>query len=191
MKDRSVRMQLASLTKVPQVALPAGFTFRFYQAGDDAAWVDLYDAAEGIVEISLEVFRKQFYGNVEALQQRMLFIINEAGQPIATSTAWYDDIDNDASLGRVHWVAVHPDYQGRGLAKPLLSKSLETLRTCGHRAAYLMTSTSRIPALTLYMRYGFVPQIRSAEDHAAWQQCQPAMRPDEQQVLETVLREFA
>ena len=190
LKDISVRMQLASLADFPSAPLPSGFSYRYYQPGDDALWVALYDAAESIVDISLQVFREQFYGNEAALQQRMFFILNDAGHPIATSTAWYDDVDNDETLGRVHWVAVHPDYQGRGLAKPLLSKTLETLQACGQSSAYLMTSTSRIPALTLYMRYGFVPYIRHDEDLQAWQQCLPLMRPEAKTVLEQALKSY-
>ena len=94
MEDISVRMHKDSLADIPVAPLPDGFSFRYYKTGDDEAWVSLYDAAEEIVDISLDVFQKQFYGNVEALSKRMIFICNANADLIATSTAWYDDIDN-------------------------------------------------------------------------------------------------
>ena len=186
--DISIRMQRVHLDEIPDAPLPDGLHFRYYQPGDREAWVALYDAAESIAEISCELFDKEFYGDEDALSKRMVFIYNDANDFVATSTAWYDDQDHNDALGRVHWVAMHPDYQGRGLAKPLLSETLRALKTCGHSSAYLMTSTSRIPALSLYMRYGFEPQIRNEEDIVAWRTCMPALRSDAQEIVSAALK---
>jgi GNAT superfamily N-acetyltransferase len=52
-------------------------------------------------------------------------------------------------------VAILPDYQGRGLSKPLLSQALRRLWELGHTRAYLTTSAERMVALRLYERFGF------------------------------------
>ncbi len=64
---------------------------------------------------------------------------------------------------RIHWVAIAPAYQGRGLAKPLVAAACLRLRALGHVWAYLTTSTSRLPAVSLYTKFG----IRSKENVVA------------------------
>lgn len=36
---------------------------------------------------------------------------NEYGEVIGTTTAWYGKFQDDETWGRIHWVAVKPDYQ--------------------------------------------------------------------------------
>ena len=52
----------------------------------------------------------------------MVFVVNEAGEKVATATAFYDICGIDQSGdGWLHWVAVRRDAQGKGLPKPLIS----------------------------------------------------------------------
>ena len=177
MDNASVRMRLDSLAEIPAAVLPPWFSLRPYRTGDRETWVQLYSAAEPFLTITPEIFDREFRGEESALRQRMLFLIAPNGQCVGTSTAWYDDLDHDPRCGRVHWVAIHPAFQGRGLAKPLLTRTLQTLRELGHDHAYLLTSTGRIPAITLYLRYGFLPDIRSDAEAQAWTACAAALRP--------------
>jgi GNAT superfamily N-acetyltransferase len=168
MKNISVRLDRASLDGIPPATLPDGFSFRGYEPGDREAWVQLYAAAERFVSITPELFDNEFKRNEVELSRRMLFLFDGDGRPIGTSTGWADDLADRAVPGRVHWVAIHPQYQGRKLAKPLLSRTLQLLRGLGHSSAYLMTSTGRTPAITLYLRYGFMPTIKTAEQREGW-----------------------
>lgn len=68
----------------------------------------------------------------------------------------------------MHWVAIAPQAQGRGLSKPLLAAVCRRIRELGDDRAQLGTSTWRIPAVNLYLHFGFVPHIRHDEDRAAW-----------------------
>ena len=62
-----------------------------------------------------------------------------------TTTAWYNEDYRGLPFGRVHWVAIVPEMQGRGLAKPIMSAVCHRLRELGHGRAYLTTTTVRIP----------------------------------------------
>ncbi len=68
----------------------------------------------------------------------------------------------------MHWLAVLPQYQGRGLGKVLLSAVCQRLRALGHTATYLCTANVRERAIQLYFKFGFVPFIENDEQRAAW-----------------------
>lgn len=66
-------------------------------------------------------------------------------------------------IRRVHWVAIRPAYQGRGLARPLLFDIGQTLRELGHTRATLTTSHQRALAIALYRKIGFEIVAPSAQ----------------------------
>ncbi|WP_147919011.1 GNAT family N-acetyltransferase [Ruania zhangjianzhongii] len=55
----------------------------------------------------------------------------------------------------VHALGVVPDYLGRGVARRIVDKVIETARARGCRAVRLDTYVENIPARELYRRYGF------------------------------------
>ncbi len=61
----------------------------------------------------------------------------------------------DASTGYVSEVALHPDYQGRGLGEALMRWSIAWFREHGFRRAALTTSPDNGRAIALYQRLGF------------------------------------
>jgi len=197
MENIGLRMHRSTLESLPAAPLPEGFCFRTYEPGrsnqpdDRGIWVQLYRAAERYVEITPALFEREFYGDEAALEQRMLFLCRSNGTAVGTSTAWYDDIAQRAEAGRVHWVAIHPDFQGRGLGRCLLAETLGVLRRLGHTSAYLMTSSARLPALSLYLSFGFTPQIESAEQYKAWQQLIPLLRPEFHAVIAQAASEYS
>jgi len=167
-KNVTVKMRRSSLTDIPLHALPAGHEIRAYVPGDEHAWVRIESAADRFHAISLELYRKEFGDDAALLAERQLFLLDPQGRAIGTATAWMDDNDHGQRYGRVHWVAIHPDWQRRGLAKPLMTRVCLLLQELGHDNAYLVTSTARLNAINLYLHFGFAPEINSAEDQAIW-----------------------
>jgi|SRR5215470_11278809 len=52
-------------------------------------------------------------------------------------------------------MAVSPAFQGRGVAKMLLEKCLDTARKLKARKIFLYSNSQLTPAITLYKKYGF------------------------------------
>ena len=90
------------------------------------------------------------------------------GEALATSTAWFDPHAPAPSPGRVHWVAVVPGAQRRGLGSALVWQTCQRLAELGHVGAYLTTGAENLPAISLYLRMNFAPQPRSDQERAAW-----------------------
>ncbi len=138
------------LDGIPQHPLPAGFSFRWWREGDRETWVRIHTLAEKLVPATAAVYDQQFGGNERELARRQAFLLEATGCEIGTGTAWFD-----GEVGRVHWIAIVPEFQGRGLSKPLLTVVCTRLAELGHRRAYLTTDSRRAAALALYQSFGF------------------------------------
>lgn len=165
---RRVRMVRYSLDDVPEFAVPAGFSLRWHETGDVANWLCIWQAAEAYQAITPDRFEREFGRDPACWRERQCFLCDSSGAAVGTATAWFDDDYFGQRFGRVHWVAVRPPFQGRGLAKPLLSATCRRLRELGHDRAYLVTETVRLPAIRLYGKFGFRPDIRGEEDLSHW-----------------------
>jgi GNAT superfamily N-acetyltransferase len=163
----SIDLIRPSLDDIPQFALPAPYTLRWYQPGDEDHWTAIHVEADRYSDIKPELFARQFGTDPALLGQRQAYLC-DGSLVIGTASAWFGGKGREAE-GRIHWVAIRPTYHGLGLAKPLLTTVCNRLQTLGHQQAYLDTSTARIPAINLYLKFGFVPDIDSDEDRRAWQ----------------------
>ncbi len=154
--DLALTMVRPDLEDLPEFAVPAPYSLRWYLPGDEGAWLAIQAPFYAPGTITPQLFGEQYHGDDAALRQRLCFLLDRAGTPIGCGTAWSYDGYSDPSYGRVHWLALLPAYQGRGLGKPLLSTVCRRLRELGHTRAYLTTSRSRPIAVALYRRFGFV-----------------------------------
>jgi GNAT superfamily N-acetyltransferase len=165
-----ITMARHNLEGIPRYPLPTGYSLRGYHPGDERLWREIHILAERYATITPELFEQEFGRDEAALTKRQLYLLNQDGKEIGTATAWFDDDYRGQAFGRVHWVALAPQYQGKGLAKPLMAAVCLRLRGLGHQRAYLVTSTARVPAVRLYLRFGFIPWPEGAADVRVWRQ---------------------
>jgi len=117
------------------------------------------------VKEALERFEKEFGSYRDEMEERCFFIVHkENGRVIGTATAWYNNDFKGERYGRVHWVGIHPDFQGKKLAKPLLAVVMMCLAK-HHDKAYLTSQTTSYKAINMYLDFGFAPEI--TDDEAA------------------------
>jgi len=84
-----------------------------------------------------------------------------------TISAWLNPSFRGGEWGRIHWVALRPSHQGRGLAKPMLAFALRTLARW-HRRAYLGTQVFRLRAVKIYLDAGFQPDLSDPAKQPLW-----------------------
>lgn len=156
-----------NLDNIPQYDLPPPYTIRLYQPGDEVAWEHIHLAADRYTTITPTFFEEQFGQEEERLRERQFYLCDAAGMPIGTATAWFKS-HNGQPHGLVHWVAIVPSEQGKGLAKPLLSTVCQRLRDFKYSHAYLDTTSVRLAAIGLYLKFGFVPEIKNERDAEVW-----------------------
>ena len=165
----TVKMIRSNLENIPEFVPPSNYSVRWFQAGDEESWRKIQTAAEKFHEINADTFLRVFGRNATWLSQRVCFVLDPDGRPIGTGAAWFDDNFDGRKWGRVHWMAVMPEHQGRGLGKVLMSRVCHRLRELKHTNAYLITSSARLPAITLYGRFQFDPLIRTEHDRCVWE----------------------
>ena len=183
-------LQRDRLDDLPNYPLPEGYRFVMYRPGDRDSWIAIEQSAKELHTATqgLEVWARYFGWNESELPERMVFIENEAGEKVATATAYFDIYGRDQSgAGWLHWVAVRREDQGRGLARPLIAYTLRLLRSLGSARAKIPTQTTTWVACRLYLDFGFVPIpenavhsrdgwriMRALTDHPALQGFEPA-----------------
>lgn len=156
------------LKNIPEYPLPKGFQIRFFEKGDEQIWARIETLVDEFAseELALQRFTSEFGAHLEEMTERCIFIENEHGEAIATTTAWYGDLRGEVE-GRIHWVGVIPEYQGKGLAKPLLSAAMNVLAQ-HHQSAYLTSQTTSYQAINMYLNYGFEPYQIDPTCDEAW-----------------------
>ncbi|WP_079529630.1 GNAT family N-acetyltransferase [Halobacillus hunanensis] len=170
MKRIPLTMVRKDLLDIPEYRLPAGFRIRLFRKGDEHNWAKIEASVDEFSneDSALKHFNKEFGPHIDEMTKRCVFIENEKGEEIGTATAWYGDLRGDGEIsGRIHWVGIVPEYQGKKLSKPLLSAAMNLLDRY-HSKAYLTSQTTSFQAVNMYLNYGFEPLMTSESCYEAW-----------------------
>ena len=100
------------------------------------------------------------------MPQRSFIIATAPGTGVGTISAWYSTYRNE-EYGLIHWVAICRAYQGKGLGKAALAFALAKLAQW-HDKALLGTQSKRLPAIKLYLDFGFVPDLEEPGAVERW-----------------------
>ena len=163
-----VCMARADLEGIPDAPLPPPLALRCFAPGDERTWTDIWTRCERYHRITPQTFAAEFGSDADALARRQLFLLDGDGRAIGTATAWFGDEPHGSVCGRVHWVGIVPEMQGRGLSRPLLAAVLQRMRALGCHSSFLHTHSVRTPAIRLYLSFGFLPEVRNERERQAW-----------------------
>jgi len=162
-----VTMIRPHLRDLPPVQFPPGFGIRAMRVEEAGLWADIEQDAEGFLSIPVELFFREFGEDLAAVPRRCFILTNEKGCGVGTVSAWYNRDFRGQDYGRIHWVAVRPAWQRRGLARAGLAYAMHALAQW-HERCYLATSTARLPAIRLYLDFGFEPDLEPPGAREAW-----------------------
>ena len=157
-----------SLENIKEIPLPAPYKFVFYKKGDMDAWINIEMSAKEISnkEQGIKVFNEYFGKFEDKLPNRMIFIEDQNGKKIATASAYFDPFFKDKSNdGYLHWVAIAKEYQGKGLAYPLITHTLNVMKGLGYTRCKITTQTNTWLACKLYLNLGFKPNKENVKEN--------------------------
>ena len=153
-------MLRGDITGITEIPLPDGYHYEMYRDGDRDSWIEIEKSAKEFdtYEQGLDAWERFYANHTDELPGRMVFVMNEAGEKVATATAYYDIYGVDRSDdGWLHWVAVRRQDQGKGLSKPLISHVLQIMKALGQTCAKIPTQTTTWLAVKVYLDLGFQP----------------------------------
>lgn len=157
------------LKEIPDNPFPAPYKIRRFTGQGQAKWASILTEAGEFPnqEAALKRFKEEFEPHLNDVKERIYFIESEEGEAIGTASAWYGVLGGE-EIGRIHWVGIIPEHQGKKLAKPLLCFLLKKLASW-HDKAYLKTQTTNVKAVNAYLGLGFVPSIQDETQKAGWE----------------------
>lgn len=158
-------MRLDGLDHVPPgPRVAAGFRLRRARPADEAELARVLAAAFEDPEWSPQVVHNRLTGEDTV---KAVYVAARGTIIGATASARYLP-DRYPGLGYLHWVATHPDYQGRGLGRMVILAVLHHFRESGCTGAVLETDDHRLPAIRLYLSLGFLPQMVAPDHPERW-----------------------
>ena len=168
LKYYDIVMEMDADIPVQTCDLPEGYTFSTYNYNEREDWIGIEWSAKEFSSYAdgIDAWNRYYARYENTLPGRMFFVVAPNGEKVATATAFFDPKNPDDGKGWLHWVAVRRDYQGKGLARPLIAKALSRLRELGHGTLYVHTQTTTWVACKLYMDFGFRPTAENAEKSA-------------------------
>jgi GNAT superfamily N-acetyltransferase len=103
-------------------------------------------------EYEWKVFH-DFYDNfINELDKRCIFIVNDEGKKIGTATISKLDEEEYGYNAVVDWVAISKEYQGKGLARPLISGFLQLANKLGYKKILLHTRDAYMVSCKIIFR---------------------------------------
>ena len=143
-----VRMELNELPgDAPADAIADGFMLREARVEDAEAMTELDAVAVPLSWLTPNVIR-------DAGEQGPAFRVLEDTKS-ARAVGFLRLRKESASEGHISDIAVHPDYQRRGLGEAMMRWALARFHEDGQRAAALTVSTNNRAAIALYRKLGF------------------------------------
>lgn len=170
LKYYELLMTYEDTSKYINYDLPEGYHIEFYQDGDEDEWTNIHIKSGEFtsMERGLQHFHAFFDYFKEELNKRCFFIVTATGEKIATATISLLKEKEDGYEAAVDWVAITQEYQGKKLAKPLISYFLKLAHQLGHKKLILHTQTHTWLAAKLYLDFGFEP-YQVEENLFGWQ----------------------
>ena len=162
-------MKYNNTSEYKQYELPDGFHYEFFKPGDEEEWVNIHIESGEFTsyEKGLKHFHDFYDYFIDELPKRCVFIVDDnTNEKVATATISLLETPEYGYRAAVDWVAIKRPYQGRKLAKPLITKFLEIANNLGHKEIILHTQTTTWLAAKLYLDYGF--DILNEDEIEGW-----------------------
>lgn len=175
MKYIPVAMVREHMQDIPTFDCPAGYRIRTFVRGDEQHWARIETSVGEFTDQkqALQLFTEDYGSHLSEMEDRSFLLETDEGEAVGTATAWYRHFAGE-ERGRVSWVAIMPEYQGKQLAKPLLSAVMTRLAR-DHQKAFLTTQTTSYRAVNMYLAYGFVPYFMSESCQEGWSLIEQAL----------------
>ena len=153
------------LNSPPAVHVPIGYTLRTYRPGDEEGFYRVMDLA-GFTGWNIEVLRPWFS---HILPDGWFLITHRATDTIvASAMSSHRPQEIHPFAGELGWVCADPEHKGLGLGMAVCASVVRRLLENRYKNIYLNTDDWRLPALSIYLRLGWVPLLYLPDMEERW-----------------------
>ena len=161
--DQQLEMVIPLADVAAVSATPEGYLLRQFQPGEDNAKYDfVYGLAFESREIIPWILANQLEGG--------FFVVEhiETGQLVASSIAQKKLPPKWVDGGSLGWLVTDPQHAGKGLGTLVVPAVNNRLHAAGLEKAYLATDDFRLPAISIYLKQGWLPRLHAEGMEARW-----------------------
>jgi mycothiol synthase len=150
----------------PEVELPGEYLLRTFMPSDADAYIALLHSA-GFTHWDAAVLTAE----LGFVLPDGLFVVEHVPTAalVATAMAEHHATSLHPFGGELGWVAGDARHAHRGLGRAVCAAVVRRLLSAGYHRIYLKTDDFRLPAITVYLRMGFVPFLYQGDMAARWQ----------------------
>ena len=172
-KQLSMVIDEATVGRLPDVPLPAGYVIRACRPGDTASWADALQAGgferwgeEQVLEFLQDAERRE--GSRVVDQDGRIVAATFASRTSNRPSKTLDGGGDPSEEGVLDYVVTHPDHRGKSLGRATCTEVSRFLVARGCKAVSLSTDDWRLPAIHIYLSMGFRPVMKRNEMPARW-----------------------
>ena len=162
-------MSYDDTSKYINYELPSGYHFEFFKNGDENDWVNINLSGGNFEspEKGLQYFHDFYDSFINELNKRCIFIVDDStNEKVGTVTVSLLEKEEFGYKAAGDWLAIKKEYQGKKLARPLITKFISVANELGHNKIILHTQTTTWLAAKLYLDAGFEPL--NTEETIGW-----------------------
>lgn len=175
-RPTGVRMRRPDLERLPPLepvveALPAEYTLRTYQPGDEAAWAALMNSGDMGVWDAATAREKLTGRPFPQFDPAGLFMLTCVPEQhiVGSACAWLVD-PAEREQGVLHMVCVLPEHRGRRLSYAVCLAVLHRFRQRCFATVCLNTGAQRLGAVKVYLDLGFQPVYQRPWHPELWRE---------------------
>jgi len=158
---------MSELSSLAEVTLPAGYSCRRFQPGEELVWAEVLNSTGELGEWTLERAYRVMEGPRRVVQEGIHFVLHHEDVAVATACMTTLGLRTEVELG---WVAVVPSHQGKGLGYQVCLATLHYIRDLGYGRVCLLTDDHRLAAIKTYLRLGFRPEYTDESHPERWRE---------------------
>ncbi len=165
LQDQQIFVHRPTLTGIPELSLPSGYSEQPNSDARTEAWVGLLNSVFG--GFTVDSVRPQINSN--RWNSDRVKLVAKDDELVAISMSWHEP-ELWPHSGFVFWLAVSERHRGRGLGSFVLTRALKHMAQDGLSDAVTYTLESMLPAVQLYLKLGFRPLLTGTvpEERERW-----------------------
>jgi mycothiol synthase len=166
--EKSISPQLLmwyGTEKEPEIGpLASGYHLRPFEEEDEEGWCRVLNAHTDLGRWDIERVRGELEGDL--VRQGQQFAL--AGEVIVATAGVYSRQRPEGEAWEIGWVATRPEHRGKGLGGQVTAAAVKVALRQPRRPIFLLTDDARLPALKVYLKLGFVPDLRHSSYPERW-----------------------